>query len=712
MYLIIAEKELQAKKLAAPFKSKSKGDCIEVEPCDELPKGARIVWCSGHLCELKEPKQYDDSFSNWELGDLPIIPKQMEFKVGSGRKNKLFNVIKKYIHDSSTSLLVNGGDSGREGQLIVDLVITLAGGSNKPAKRLWITSLTKDGVKKGFKNLHDNKRYHPLYLEAKTRAQADWLVGINATRCLTLLMNEKGASGTFKVGRVKSPIMTIIYERELQIENFISEPFWDVVATFNIEGYTYEGKWFNDDMSHLMHLSHAKLIEEQVKDKPCEVVLSEKEDDKKRPPRFFNTSTLLTKLNKKYQYSTQKGTKLLQELYQKGFLTYPRVKPEVVTEGEAKEFPTILKEIAKIPAYSDLVPEEIRELITDKRYVDASKVDDGHYAIIPTEVVPDLNELSKDEANVYDLVVRRLIAAHYPDALYEKRKVITAVDGFTFLTKHTSIIDMGWRFVFEEEKEPTDSEPVPDMKPGALGLTEEVDLDENETKPIPRFTEGDLLTVMANAAHYIDDTARKDYSKQELSLGTDATRANIVKELIECSYITVEKNLVHITPKGRILVNALQSSEGILSSPLLTANWERALLQIGEGKRDHTQFLNTTRVMVDKVIREMKETSSRWEFEEEIQEQKESESIGHCLECGSELVERQKFYGCSAYKQSGCNFKVFKVVASKKVPIKELRKLLEKGTTSKLKGFKNKEKKPFDAYLTWNSNSKKVEFKR
>ncbi|WP_209124480.1 type IA DNA topoisomerase [Alkalihalobacillus sp. BA299] len=722
--LIIAEKPSQAERLSLPFGGKKQKDCYIISPCETFPKGARIVWCVGHIMELAEAKEYSEEYAEWKLEHLPIIPNpKFQLNVVSNKKT-VFNTIKKYINESTTMEIINAGDPAREGQLLVDEVINVTNFKRKPVKRLWTTSLTAGAVKKAFSNLKDNKEYKSLYDEALSRQHSDWLVGINMSRCASILMQQKGVDrslGAFSVGRIQTPLLSIIYDREIHIENFKSKPYWDVYADFNINGHTYRGKWFKGETDHIFYKQKAEALMVVIKDKPAYVYSIDSERKDYKPPRFYNLSSLQEEGNKRFKYSPKQTLDIAQSLYEKGYISYPRSSPEVVTEEEASEFPNILEKLASVPLYQSLLPAPIESLMGNKRYVDNEGVDD-HHAIIVTDQIPNLSSLSQAESNIYDMIARRVIAAHFPDASFDISSIITVADeNFSFLTKGKVVVEEGWKKVIypsgEEKHEGGQSEEseenntLPPLQVNESGVVQSTSYKEGKTQSKPQFTLGSLISVMKNAGSTVESSDKEGYKNSDFALGTEATRAGIIEQIQKQKYISVKKNQVYLTSKGRMLIEALKYSNGILTSPLMTGQWEVALSKISKGEKTYGSFIEVTKAMVTKTITETIKSSEQWDFQEMIEESRQEVIVGNCKLCGGPVIDKGSFYGCENYAKTQCGFSISKKIAGKTLTQANVKSILMKGTTPLIKGFKKKNKDDtFDAFLIWDSNQNKLTF--
>lgn len=712
MKLIIAEKPDQGLTLASIFKMKKQQGYIEILPNDIFPKGAYVTWAIGHLCQLSAPEKYQQQWKKWSLSTLPIIPEQFEYEVTKD-KVKQFQVIKKLLSNPLVTEIIHAGDAGREGELIIRNILRLTK-SKLPMKRLWISSLTPNAIKEGFLSLLDESDTRPLFYEAYTRACADWVVGMNASRLYSLLLQQQGFSDVFSVGRVQTPTLALIVKREKEIESFVSEPFWEVVAQFQIEGKKYSGKWTKDGETRILTKELAEKIAAFCENKTAEVVEVEAEKKDFLPPLLYNLSTLQADANRRYKFPPKKTLDVLQKLYQKGIVSYPRSDSRHVTKGEAELFPETLGKIAALDDYKTLFPLPIESVMSNKRYVNDKKVTD-HYAIIPTEQVPKLEKLSADEKKLYDLIVRSLIAAHYGKAVTEYTTIKTIVEGRAeFESKGKVQLEEGWRKVIplnEKENEPE----LPSLTKGEKGLVKKSEVKESKTQPPKRYTEGQLITLMKSAGKHIEDKELEKVLMKTEGLGTEATRAGIITMLKERSYIEITKNLVYATSKAKILIEAIGAE--ILASPEMTAKWEQRLKEISDGQASPKQFMEQTNKMIAHLIDAAVSNAGSWSFNEEDKgdfkprefKQKHPTYLGKCKICDGKVVDKGKLFGCSNYSKAKCNFVISKKIAGKSITQKWVKQLLKDGCTELIDGFKGKEK-PFSAKLSWDNNEQKVKF--
>jgi DNA topoisomerase III len=712
MKVIIAEKPDQGATLASIFKHKKQSGFIEIFPNEIFTKGAYVTWAIGHLCQLVSPEKYEPGWKKWSLDTMPIIPEHFQYEVTED-KAKQFSIIKKLVSNPEVTEIIHAGDAGREGELIIRNILRLTN-CKKPMKRLWISSLTANSIRDGFNKLLNEDHTRSLYFEAYTRACADWIVGMNASRLYSLLLQKRGFSDVFSVGRVQTPTLALIVKRELEIANFKSEPFWEVIAKFAINGKKYSGKWQNDGETRVKTKEMAEKVAAFCREKPAEVAEVVSERKEFLPPLLYNLSALQADANKRYKFSPKKTLDVLQKLYQKGNVSYPRSDSRYVTKEEANTFPEILNKLSQKDDYQSYFPLPVETLTDNKRYVNEKKVTD-HYAIIPTEQLPNLERLDADEKKLYDMIVKSLIAAHYTKAISEYTTVKTLVDGrAVFQSKGKVQIEEGWRKVLQQ-KEKDDEPALPKLEQGELGYTAKVEVKESQTQPPKRYTEGQLITLMKTAGRHIEDKELEKVLSRTEGLGTEATRAGIITMLKDRQYIDVTKNLVYAKAKAMILIEAI--GQEVLASPEMTAKWEQKLKEISEGSFSPKNFMEQTTKMISHLISITINKSDEWNFNEELKDSFEprqykkakATKVGICKLCGGVVIDIGSFYGCSNYQKTGCRFSLSKKIKGKTIPQKQMKKLLTEGTTELIEGFKGNDNE-FSAKLKWDEKEHRVQF--
>lgn len=702
--VILAEKPSQAKAYADAFAvEKRDKTSITLKKCNTFPSGAIITWAIGHLVSLKMPNEYKEEWGKWNLANLPIVPDRFEFKVMKDKQSQ-FNAVKKLFNDAD--VIINACDVDREGSNIFYSILNMTGAKNKTIKRLWINSLEVDEVRKGFNNLQDNSKDLLMYNEAKTRQISDWLVGINASQLFTLLLQQKGLNTTLSVGRVQSPTVYMIYQRQKEIENFVSKPFYELFAEFTHEKGVYKGKAKikEDDKQQVISLLEKNGLscsspENGVIDSVT------KQLKKTKSPLLHSLSTLQTTANKRWKYSPAKVLEVMQSLYEKKLVTYPRTDCNYITDSEFEYLSNNVEEYQKLLGVSftaDKTPK--------KRYVDGSKVQE-HYAIVMTKAIPSdstLKALNEEEKNIYEEIIRTTLAMFHGDYEYEETTITTSVKGIEFFTKGKVEVEKGWKSLFNEtdEKDKEGSEVLPPVQKGET-TSSLLEVREGFTQPPKPYTEGGLINMMKTAGKLVEDEADSEILKEVEGIGTEATRSGIIETIKKNGYIEVKKNIVSVTEKGIILCEAIEGN--LLSSPSMTAKWETYLRKIGEGKGSQDNFLKNIKKFLNATIDEAPKKFNTDSVNLAVKEQINTKIIGNCPVCNDgKMIDRQKFYGCSNYK-NGCTFSISKIISGKKLTQKNIKDLLEKRETSKIQGFKSKTGKAFEAILTVNND--KVSFK-
>ncbi|PHE99954.1 DNA topoisomerase III [Bacillus pseudomycoides] len=695
MKVILCEKPQQMKSYSEAFQS-AKQDKMHITVKDEAIFGNEevvMVSAVGHLVELCSPDEYKDEWKNWSMEQLPIIPEKFKMKV-SKDKQAMFNNAKKWLQKADE--IVIASDPARAGEAIAKNIIIMAGVNHKPQKRLWVASMTKEAVRKGFQNLRDAKETHNYYLEEQARSLSDWIIGMNASRLFTLLFREqKGVKEVFSAGRVQSCLLHLIRQREKELESFKVQPFYEIHGHFQANGTEYVGKLLQDN--NIMKLSSkedAKLCLQQLLHHPAIIKEVKNEQKSKQAPKLHNLSSLQAKLNRKYKMSPKKVLETAQSLYDKRILSYPRSEYTHIPVAEAEQLPEILEKLSGLKEYQSLIENKERNTIVgQKAYVDDEKCGD-HYAIIPTNQVPRLETLSQEEKWLYDEVVRSIIATFYNSMTYNQTDLFTKVNEGIFKSTGKQIIHLGWQVVFgkEEKEEKTDEkdQSLPIVEQGQQVDTKEVNIYEGKTQPPKLYTEGQLITLMAKN-----------------NIGSEATRSGIIERIKSLSYITILKNTVNVTNKGKMMVEAIKDTA--IGSPDLTAKWEEYLKGIGEGKKDDKIFVETSKKLTEKLIAEAKDQVNKWIIDEFVEKKKTEHHLGKCPLCNKPVVDKKKVYGCTGYakdQQDSCKFSLPKEFLGKKISESNVIKLLEGKKTTIIKGLKGKSGKEFDAHLKLSRNGK------
>lgn len=654
-----------------------------------------ISWAIGHLATLANPEDYDQSLKRWDLNTLPILPDRFMLKPGP-KTLKQFRVVKELFNRPDITELINACDAGREGELIFRYIYQLTG-SKKPFKRLWLSETTPAAIQKAFTLLRPGTELDNLASAAQARSQADWLIGINATRAFTVKHNN-----LLSVGRVQTPTLALIVNREREIIAFIPTLYWELYAEFTTTGaQSYTGKWFRGKRSSFTKPEDARLVQDKIVNQPAWVSQVEEKEIVELPPMLFNLNDLQKEANKKYGLPAATTLAMAQALYEtRKLLTYPRTDSRHITREMAKTIPARLDALSGIAECKQFTAIAKASGVPGKRYVDDSKVSD-HTALMPTASKPNLNNLSEHERIVYDLVVKRFLAIFYPPARYNQTRVITEAGGETFVTSGRVELDKGWKKVYvpsEKDVQGEGSDPEQHMPPLTTGETVNITntrIQEKKTKPPKRFTEASLLSVMEGAGRLLDDRELKDAMKGH-GLGTPATRAAIIERLLKVGYIErKQKNLVP-TSKGENLIDLVPD---IMKSPEMTGQWEKALTDIQAGTAKAVEFrdgiIKFTRQIVELARGQISSTQSV----------PARNSLGKCPLCGRDIVEYPKSYSCNGYRE-GCKLTIWKSIAGNKITVKHAQTLLQTGKTAVLKGFKSKAGKDFEAALALGQDGK------
>ncbi|MFC2109250.1 DNA topoisomerase 3 [Bacteroidota bacterium] len=640
--------------------------------------GYQITWTFGHLCTLNTPDDYKPHWKRWDLNTLPMLPEKFETKlVGNTGVQKQFNTIKKLF--DKADVVINCGDAGQEGELIQRWVIKQANYTGK-VERLWISSLTSEAIKEGFNNLKDAADYDNLYYAGSSRAIGDWLLGMNATRLYTLRYGAQ--KQVLSVGRVQTPTLAMLVNRYKEIQNFKSQPYWEIQTE-------YRDTVFNNEQGRFLKKEDGEATLNKIKGQPFEIVSVTKKKGKEYAPKLFDLTGLQVYCNTKFGYTADQTLKIVQKLYEQKLVTYPRVDTTFLPDDMFPKVPGIL---SKLTDYSSLT-QALRggKLKKSKRVFDNKKVTD-HHAIIPTGEQGYMAEYDK---NVYDIITRRFIAVFYPECIVSNTAVIGEVSEISFKATGKEILEEGWRAVFAKPanaKKDTSSENImPTFVKGERGAHEPSFL-EKETKPPKNYTEATLLRAMETAGKQVDDDELRDLMKAN-GIGRPSTRANIIETLFRRKYVERSKKLILPTDMGIRLIDTIQNK--LLKSATLTGQWEKQLKEIEEGSFSAAQFIHNMKKMVDDLVVEvrMEKSIRRFGYEEKATKpvaKKKSSGLEEltCPKCTKgKLLKGSSAYGCSAYKE-GCEFRLPFEFMNKKISINQFKRLLSKGATVVLKGFK------------------------
>ena len=651
--LVIAEKPSVARDIARVLGASSRAEgCLS-------GNGYVVTWAIGHLVSLKEPEELDARYKRWNASDLPILPEKMELKV-LPKTRAQFQTVKKLMNSAETASLICATDSGREGELIFRYIYQMAG-CKKPFQRLWISSMTDEAIRAGFASLRPGSAYDALYESARCRSEADWLVGMNASRAFTLRYNA-----LLSVGRVQTPTLEMLVRRRREIDTFVSEPYYTVQANFG----DYKGTWFDPKKGFEKRINEperAQEIAQRVKGKPARVESVKQEEKRELPPQLYDLTTLQREASSFLGFSADKTLKLAQSLYEKHkLITYPRTDSRYLSHDMG---PSVKKALASLgePYRAWAAPVLEKPIPQPKRIFDDAKLTD-HHAIIPTG--RKANSLSADEGKLFDLVARRLIAAFYPPYVYSATRVVTLSEGEHFLSNGTTVLDEGFKAVYRDlqskKKKSAEEAALPPLAQGDVRSVKQAQVKNEQTKPPKEHTDASLLSEMEHAGRRIEDEALKEQMK-DCSLGTPATRAAIIERLITVGYARRKGRQIMATEKGVRLIQAVPAE---IASPETTGKWERALEKIAQGKGDSVRFLEGIRALASFLIKYAANDAPNVAFERDERRGKGRRRTSvkslriPCPVCGKgEVTETEKAFGCSRWRE-GCKFTLWKNAVS------------------------------------------------
>ena len=641
--------------------------------------GYQVTWTFGHLCTLKEPNDYTDLWKHWSLSALPMIPPRFGIKLidDDGIKRQ-FAVIEKLMQSADS--IVNCGDAGQEGELIQRWVMQKAG-AKCPVKRLWISSMTDEAIREGFNKLKDQSEYQPLYIAGLSRAIGDWLLGMNATRLYTLKYGQNRQ--VLSIGRVQTPTLALIVNRQKEIDSFEPEPYW-VLAT------VYRDTTFTATKGKFTTKEEGEAAFSTIADKPFTVTAVQKKNGTEAPPRLFDLTSLQVECNRKFSYSAETTLKIIQGLYERKLTTYPRVDTQYLSDDIYPKCPSILSGISK--QYGPLMqPLMGKKLTKSKRVFDTSKVTD-HHAIIPTGVPA--TSLTDLERNVYDLIARRFIAVFYPDCKFSTTTVLGNVEDIEFKVSGKEILSPGWRAVYAQPTSQTatptanatsedddhnkgdEERTLPTFVKGESGPHTPT-LSEKWTTPPKYYTEATLLRAMETAGKFVEDETLRAALKEN-GIGRPSSRAGIIETLFKRHYIRRERKNLVATATGIELIDIIH--EELLKSCELTGIWEKRLRDIEHKKDDAADFINglkqqvteivndvlrdnTNRrvtVLTDEDLKKKKKTTKKKTTTAKADNKKTDDSIigTTCPVCGKgTIIKGKTAYGCSNWR-NGCTYRV------------------------------------------------------
>lgn len=676
MIVCIAEKPSVAKDIAEVIGAKQRNDGYWEG------NGYQVTWTFGHLCTLKEPHDYNESWKFWRLEDLPIVPANFGIKLITNQGvEKQFNTIARLVQNCDE--VINCGDAGQEGELIQRWVL-LKAKCAVPIRRLWISSLTEEAIREGFGKLHDSKKYDNLYAAGSARAIGDWILGINGTRLFTKKFGQ--GKTTLSIGRVQTPTLAMIVERQKEIDAFVSNEYWELKTI-------YKEQEFNCQIERLKTEDRATKGLEYLKEREFEITSFEQKEGKEGNPRMYDLTSLQVDGNKKYGFSADETLKHIQNLYEKKLVTYPRVDTTYLSEDLHPKIPGILQRLTYYSRFTEKILGKPIE--KSKAVFDDKKVTD-HHAIIPTGVSP--SGISPDEQRVYDVVTRRFIAAFYPPCIVSNTTVLGKVGDLEFKAVGKQILSPGWQEVYADMKKasktPEEETIMPEFTEGEKG-PHEPSVHKGKTSPPKAYTEATLLRAMETAGKQVDDDEMRDLLKDN-GIGRPSTRANIIETLFRRKYIEKKRKNINATPTGIALIDTIQNE--LLKSAELTGQWERKLRLIEKGEYSADVFKQELSTMVRELTDEVifnTPQSIQFFQEPEVKAKKapvkrEKKEINlediTCPKCKTAKVMKGKTaIGCSNFKE--CGFKVPFELMGKKLTDNQLNLLLTKGDSGKISGF-------------------------
>ncbi|GAA3511283.1 DNA topoisomerase 3 [Aquimarina addita] len=674
MKVCIAEKPSVAREIASVLGANTKHDGYYEG------NGYQVTYTFGHLCTLFEPNDYKPHWKSWDLNNLPMLPDKFKTKVvGNSGIQKQFDIIKRLF--SKAHLIINCGDAGQEGELIQRWVIDQAG-YNGEVKRLWISSLTTEAIKEGFSTLKPSGQYDNLYYAGFSRAIGDWLLGMNATRLYTL--KHGGYKQVLSVGRVQTPTLAMLVHRFKEIINFKPQPYWELQTL-------YRDTLFNCEEGRFLKKEDGETLANKVKESDFEIISINKKNGKEYAPKLFDLTGLQVYCNTKFGFSADETLKIAQKLYESKVVTYPRVDTTFLPNDVFPKVTGILKNLTN---YQNLTAPLLNKKIKKSSRVFNDKKVTDHHAIIPTGV--EIN-LQYNQQRVFDIITRRFIAVFYEDCKVANTKVIGKADTVSFKTNGKVILQKGWRVVFENPDAPIKKETgiLPTFEKGEKGPHEPSFL-EKETSPPKQFTEATLLRAMETAGKQVDDEEMRELMKEN-GIGRPSTRANIIETLFKRKYIERNKKQILPTLTGIQLIDTIQNK--LLTSAELTGRWEQQLKKIEKGSYNAGTFIKNMKHMVDHLVYEVRAETKRANIsytkivETQKNKQKKTKKTSNiitekCPKCKTEnLLKGKTAYGCSGYK-NGCDLRIPFSFMNKKISEKQMIRLLQKGCTVNLKGFK------------------------
>jgi DNA topoisomerase-3 len=673
-----------------------------------------ITWAVGHLVQLAEPDEYDPKFKRWRMDDLPIVPEHFKLVVRDERSRKQMTVVSRQLARADVEEVINACDAGREGELIFAYLYEKAKGK-KPVRRLWLNSMTSAAMRGAFASLRPASEFELLEQAARSRSEADWIVGMNATRAATIRLRSS-FDGAVSLGRVQTPTLAIVARREEEIKAFKPEPYWLVDATFAADAErTYRGRYHAGSKPRIATAAEAEAIVAAIQGggeagvngggalAGGTITKLEKKEQRDKPPLLYDLTTLQREANNRFGFSARRTLAAAQRCYEEHkALTYPRTSSRYLPSDMVAEIKPIAELVGARPEYAKAAEYVTGlDLLPLARVVDDEKVSD-HHAIIPTRSEHALEKMSPDDLRVFDLVARRFLAVFHPEAVFENTRVETTVAvadaEYVFRTRGKVLLVPGWRGVYDEvatdertrsDEDEIADEELPRLSDGEHVDTLEIDSMRKETKPPRRYSDASLLGAMETAGKLVDDEELREAMKDS-GIGTPATRAAIIERLITVAYIERDGRSLVATEKGLNVIRLL--NQHALTSPGLTGSWEHRLGRIERGEESRKDFMRDIAGFAAETVKELDTTLK----DVRIPRAK----LGPCPVCGHEITENRKGYSCWSREDPGCGFVIWKAKAGKQLPVSVARELIKAGFTERpVTGFRGRSGRNFRARL-------------
>jgi DNA topoisomerase-3 len=652
-----------------------------------------ISWAVGHLVQLAEPDEYDEKFKKWRMADLPIVPSRFKLIVRDERSQKQMTVVRSLLRSDDYDRVVNACDAGREGELIFAYLYEKAG-AKLPVDRLWLNSMTESAIREGLDHLRDGSEQQLLEQAARSRSEADWIVGMNATRAATIRLRSS-FDGAVSLGRVQTPTLAIMTRREEEIRAFVPQKYWEVAAKFEAAGgRNYSGLWnapkgesFLDRADRIASAEAAAAIVAAVTGKAGEITKLDKTSKKQQPPLLYDLTSLQREANNRFGFTARRTLGAAQRCYDEHkVLTYPRTSSRYLTSDMVAEIKPTVASVGRHEPYREAAAHVAGlDLLPLARVVDDAKVGD-HHAIIPTNAEHKLDKLGDDDRRIYDLVTRRFLAVFQPDSVAENTRIETTVEGHVFKTSGRVLVVPGWRAIDGAEGKDTE---LPKLEQGEDVDTRDAESEEKETKPPGRYSDASLLGAMETAGKLVDDEELREVMK-ESGIGTPATRAAIIERLIDVGYVERDRTALVPTEKGMNVIRLLD--DHALTRPDLTGEWEHRLARIEAGEETRERFMKDIAAFAGETVGQLDTTLKDVRIPRA--------NLGPCPVCGNDIIENRKGYSCWAREDPGCGFVIWKGKAGKQLPVAVARELIRTGRTEKqVTGFRGRSGRSFRAKL-------------